>query len=267
MDDTPTPSPRRAKPLPSRRRTLKRVDAGSAHAVADEWRTRSSTEHFVFFPEPLPRCGAASTRSNDAELAYLFGWCTTGATVIAGSLQASSLDSARSMLRASLGREADVQIRGRCYQASEETSTNGTAGSENDKMIFLDVRISAQGVPTVIGASPSATVVLYSPPSRTQLQFFSLQPLQLDLNSFTSPQKNGFLKKAKLSPTSQKKRAAALPQQPHLESEREILGGKLRHSAVLDFTREDPKMRLCADLEQVVDWVSRRNPPPATSYS
>lgn len=98
------------------------------------------------------------------------------------------------------------------------------------------------------------TTVLYTPPSRSQLQFFSLTPLQLDLNSFTSRQP----RRRRRSVSSVV--AVAEQETAKVQSERAKLVAKLKRTARLDFTSptegEEGLAGGIVDLAEVVDWVS-----------
>jgi len=95
--------------------------------------------------------------------------------------------------------------------------------------------------------------VLYTPPSRSQLQFFSLTPLQLDLNSFSS--RRPHRRRRSVSAVV----AVAEQETQQAQSERAQLAAKLKRATRLDFASPTEGQVLTGgvvDLGEVVDWVS-----------
>lgn len=106
--------------------------------------------------------------------------------------------------------------------------------------------------------SPPVTIITYTPPSRAQLQFFSLTPLQLDLTSFSSGRQHRTRRRPSVSAPGS---AANVAEQAtkREEGKRAALVAKLRRSVRLDFSSATDGGSLpggVADLERVVDWVS-----------
>lgn len=134
-----------------------------------------------------------------------------------------------------------LRVLGTCCSCSDSSSTDIKG---KGRATPLSIHLSFTSLPTFCPSHPSsATLITFVPPSRSHLQFLSLVPLQLDLNSFSSPSKGG-------------QRA---PDEDQLEGAG-VLGKKVQKSAKLDFS--SPVCVDMANLEQVVDWVRSASARP-----
>ncbi|KAK4053782.1 pig-Q [Microbotryomycetes sp. JL201] len=214
-------------------------------------------EHYVFFPTSVPCCREPA--ASDAHM-YLFGWRGLHATVIAGSIYASSRQDAMTRLNDKLkGSLRGLTIVGRIITKGKQVDTSDA--SEDNLLTF---ETSSPHSTTLLAASERAAMVTYTPPNRTQLQFFSLSPLQLDLNSFVSP-----LRRRRLS----KRARAKLKREDTDKAEALALSDKLRRLSELDFTSAMSSEPIgVADLHQVIDWLNlaphltAKVIPPTSSY-
>lgn len=129
-----------------------------------------------------------------------------------------------------------LRVLGACCSCSE-SSADAKGKGRAHATTPISIHLSSTGHPSFCPSHPSSTTIItFVPPSRSHLQFLSLVPLQLDLNSFSSPLKGG-----QRAPDEDQKEGAG------------VLGDKMRKSAKLDFS--GPVCVDMADLEQVVDWV------------
>lgn len=211
-------------------------------------------EHFCFFPTPLPLAAAAS---NDTT--WLYGWQGDRAAVVAGAVQAASYQAAQQRVQDAFNKVDDrVRILARCYSSSEKEAARDEQrereGEPSLLQLYLPAASNGTSIPTILSSSPTTTLITYTPPRRSQLQFLSLVPLQLDLNSFSSPS-SGAKGKGKGSSAAQRAEVRRKREEEE-QTESHVLGEKLRRSAELDFSHPShgPKVAV-ADLEEVVDWV------------
>lgn len=211
---------------------------------------------FIFYPLPFPSFNASASISDG--LLYLYGWKEGTTTFIAGGIYASSFDvvqtiviEARKRLLGTAGEELKVLgvavIKGREQNGVIESKGKGK-GKQVE--IELELEINAGGVPSLVSNHKSAsiierrTIILFKIPSKSRLQFLSLVPLQLDLNSFIS------------AADFHHKDSVQKPVLKH-KSEDTVLGDKLRQSAKLDFSSPTNAIRAeMANLKRVIDWVS-----------
>ncbi|KAM0792267.1 hypothetical protein ACM66B_004959 [Microbotryomycetes sp. NB124-2] len=265
MSVSPSPSPQLRPWLPRHNSSSSRrssaiyqfpVDppaAGVVHPPAHE------PEHFVFFPISLPCCAAPTT---SAARVYLFGWRAQHATVVAGSIHASSYRAAIAQLTDKLnGNLRGLEIVGLSVSKGKQAITTDDAAQGGDLITF---ETASDNGPTLLASHERASIVTYSPPNRTQLQFLSLSPLQLDLNSFVSP-----LRRRRLSKKAQDK----LKREDQDKAEALALSDKLRRLSELDFTGAMNSEPVAAtDLHQVIDWINlaphltAKIVPQTTSY-
>lgn len=189
----------------------------------------------LFFPSPLPTAPPPpSTSTAPPPTTYLYGWTYGAATVVAGALDAPSWADASTRVErvgaAFTEGASRLKVLGRVIRAGEGSILRGKRRLQVEP--GLDVHLSPAGVPSPLS---DTTTILYTPPSRANLQFFSLEPLQLDLNRFSDP--------------------AARDPKGDADVEGSLLGDKVRHSARLDFSRREDDAG--TELARVVDWVSR----------
>lgn len=198
---------------------------------------RPAAGHFLFVPSTLGL--SAPTSAAPAEQHYIYGFSSPLSAVVAGSLPASSLSTAQQRLDAVLGDVGkDVVILGRLKH--DEGKGKGRASAEEGDNFLLHLSLAG---PRLVEGSKRTTLVVYTPPNRAQLQFLSLVPLPLDLNSFSSGDGNGD--------------AAVKEDDEAQKTEDEVLSEKLKQSRELDFSAaERPKEGQLADLEKVVEWAS-----------
>lgn len=211
-----------------------------------------SPEYFVFFPTPLPEAPEQADPDVSSSRTYLYGWRGEGCTVVAGSLRARDTPQAQVVLRSALATPArhEIEVLGTCIHRHYGKGKGRLNESLVDEPGALCVEVSPGEAPVILACeSDRCTIVLYTPPNRANLQFLSLEPLQLDLNSFTTPFSNS--PAARVSPITRRRRP---PDEG--PSENQLLSKKLRQSCRLDFTRRG---RPCSstNLTQVVDWVRR----------
>jgi hypothetical protein len=143
-------------------------------------------------------------------------------------------------------------ILGTCSHSSDKGKARASDHTPPTPSTSFHIYLSSTSSPTLTPSSPPTTLILYTPPKRSQLQFLSLVPLQLDLNSFDAPPTPG-------SSTAAKKAEAEARKKRDKEgrTEEHVLGEKLRRSAKLDFSSPTNAPAVAvADLEEVVDWVS-----------
>lgn len=206
--------------------------------------------HFVFFPRPLPVSTASPIASTSKSVQYLYGWrgeCE-GAVVVAGALHAMSFGDAQESIKGiarqlgpAPGTEA-LCILGRCDLDDMSDKGKSNLGVDlSDSLV--QIRVSDDGIPSTSDEA-LGTFVLYKPPSRSKLQFFSIVPLQLDLNSFLLPSHDTTIRADKTSPTKE-------------EAEDVSLGNKIRRSSALDFSsaRSNGGFSQTIDLNRAVDRV------------
>lgn len=199
-------------------------------------RSAAPPSHFVFLPSTL--------RSFDAPVdqrTFLYGFSSPSKAiaVVAGTLTAGSREEARGWLQQRLGTPGDnVKILGRLQETAKDGKGKGQASAEADDGFVL--RFDGQR-PTLLAGEhdQTTTLVVYTPPNRHQLQFLSLVPLPLDLNSFSSASDESRMATSEAEMT-----------------EDQIFGEKLKQSRALDFSAAGSAAEGCADLEQVVKWVA-----------
>lgn len=211
---------------------------------------------FLFFPLPTPRAATLQAQaSTTATQLYLFGWQGRHACLVAGILQAVD------------HHDAQQRLDTVCNHLNHHLIILGTASAASDKgkarasdqpppapsasLPSFHIDLSTISSPSLAPTSPPTTLILYTPPKRSQLQFLSLVPLQLDLNSFDAPPTPGSSAAAKKAEAEARKK-----RDKEGRTEEHVLGEKLRRSARLDFTSPSnaPPVAV-ADLEEVVDWV------------
>ncbi|ORY41449.1 N-acetylglucosaminyl transferase component-domain-containing protein [Leucosporidium creatinivorum] len=204
---------------------------------------------FLFFPLPTPKAITPKAQANaqHAQL-YLFGWNGTHASLVAGLLLAIDENDAQQRLDSTFNHLNHHLI----ILGTASTSSNPPLDAPSTSSPSFHIHLSSTLSPTLTPTTPPTTLILYTPPKRSQLQFLSLVPLQLDLNSFDAPPTPG-------SSTAAKKAEAEARKKRDKEgrTEEHVLGEKLRRSAKLDFTSPSNAMPVAvADLEEVVDWIN-----------
>lgn len=205
------------------------------------------TIRFVFFPDPLPLAARASTSRLDAQPSriYYYGWEETGTLLVAGGIEALSLDDAQRRLsdlpsRLTTGPRGNICIVAESVGEGQEEEETGL----DRQLVSLKFDGGIPRLSDVTSTQKPPTIILYTPPSPSRLQFLSLLPLQLDLTSFSTPPRHG--------------RASASVQPDAGDEENTRLSGKLRHSAKLDFsspTNHPAWKEGSPDLQLVVDRV------------
>lgn len=200
-------------------------------------------EHYVFFPCPLP--GLTAAHASNAET-FVFGWQRAHAAVVAGAIHAVDSVAAQVQLSTALrGQSHDLEIIGRCLSPSAKGKEKQARPCAGEHFVFES---SLDNLPR-IHHSPHgrSTIVTYSPPNRAQLQFLSLVPLQLDLNSFISPMGAKRAAKGAVDDTDREERA---------KMEQIALADKIRHASRSDFSsRTNAEPVATTDLAEVIDWV------------
>lgn len=204
---------------------------------------------FVFFPDPLPLSAHASTSRLDAQPTnvYYYGWEDAGTLVVAGGIEALTLADAQQRLR-DLPSTLAAGPRGSIRIIAESVGEG-----KEDKEVDPDQQLVSlkldNGIPRLASIAPAQepyTIIIYTPPSPSQLQFLSLLPLQLDLTSFSTPSRHG--------------KSLSTRQTDDADDENIRLSGKLRQSARLDFsspTNHPVWRKGSPDLQLIVDRVRR----------
>ncbi|KAK4704503.1 phosphatidylinositol N-acetylglucosaminyltransferase subunit Q, partial [Phenoliferia sp. Uapishka_3] len=210
-------------------------------------RTPKRATNHIFFPSPLPTTDpVASTSSAPPASTFAYGWKDGSAVVVAGALDARDWDAACRRVDAAVASfpvvGSRLEVLGQLW-GTQESRKHGKATQDSSTIKGdprrLNVYLSSDSVPTL--GDLSFTVVMYTPPSRSHLQFFSLVPLQLDLNLFSSPGQQ----------------IASKGTSSAEDTEAQILGDKVRQSAKLDFTSPSQRQLVSGtDLEQIVDWIN-----------
>lgn len=202
---------------------------------------------FLFFPLPTPQATTPQAQAA-ASHRYLFGWKGTHASLVAGILHAIDQEDAQQRLDTTFNHLSHhLIILGTCSSASDQPPHAPSTSSPS-----FHIHLNSTSSPTLAPTSPPTTLILYTPPKRSQLQFLSLVPLQLDLNSFDAPPTPGSSTAAKKAEAEARKK-----RDKDGRTEEHVLGEKLRRSAKLDFSSPSnaPPVAV-ADLEEVVDWVT-----------
>lgn len=177
--------------------------------------------------------------------------------VVAGAVRATNASEASKVLENSIGSSSDSTSQGRKeseilgrirFEATGKGKvSSSTFDSDNDSSLYLDLILPSSGIPYSC-PSPEAIpiIIMYEPPHPHKLQFLSLQPLQLDLNSF-------------ISPTSRTHSFDGGAEDMDEEGKEErLLSQKMRKINEIDFTavRGGGKGMGGIDLGQCIDWVS-----------
>lgn len=219
------------------------------------------TATHLFFPDPLPTETATpfpSTATAGPTASFLYGWVKGTTVVVAGALDAASWEDARQRVDKAAeffpGTDALGVVGMVC--SCDGPLNEGSGGASKSRRAkakgkvevvatgqrrALRMHLSVDGVPSVVcdESMGDVTPVFYTPPSRSNLQFFSLVPLQLDLNVFSSPGRSAMEVDASKE-----------------DQEESKLGDKIRHSVRLDFSSASRRsVRGITNLERVVDWV------------
>lgn len=208
---------------------------------------------FVFFPSPLPLTARASTSRlapQPSNRYYYYGWQDAGTLLVAGAIEALTFEDAQQRL-SDLPSALATGPRGSvCIIAAS------AGDAEEEKELVSDGQLVSlridNGIPRLLTAPTThelPTIIMYTHPSPSRLQFLSLLPLQLDLTSFSTPARHG--------------RSSPVPQLDKEGDEIMRFSGKLRQSAKLDFTSptNHPAWKDGSpDLQLVVDRVSTAIP-------
>jgi hypothetical protein len=182
---------------------------------------------FIFYPKPIPRTTISVGGEGEC---WLYGWREGNATVVAGAMEAEVLNEdeatallagARIKLVGTLGEK--LGIVGRLCRCGGAQTGKGKGRAST----ILAIHQNIAGMPSLCGGGvEGTTIIIYTPPVRSQLQFFSLTPLQFNLHSVSSLDE--------VDPNAQ-------------------LSEKVRQGVQLDFTRGGGVDM--ANLERIVDWV------------
>ncbi|KAM0755312.1 Gpi1-domain-containing protein [Meredithblackwellia eburnea MCA 4105] len=207
--------------------------------------------HHFFFPSPLP--GITPTAREQDRHHYVYGWEYGTVVVVAGAVEAASVEQAEQQLvvkriesdRVSLIGRLSRGVDGEKKAAYKNGGMNKMNGVKNRvKELRWTVNLAEDGTPSITDWTHShVTPILYTQPSRTNYQFFSLTPLQLDLNSFSTPSQNEIESDNKDDDGAEAKERV----------EAEVLSDKIRALKELDFSGVDVP---AADLERVVNWLN-----------
>lgn len=175
---------------------------------------------------------------------------------MAGGIVAPSFEEARRVvegIRTELvGTKGEqVKMLGECCSCSGEREkapplVNGKWKGKGKSTTTLAVHLSVTGLPSLcFGGSSrrrlpdSTTLIIYTPLVRARLQFLSISPLPLDLNSFST----GNVERK-------------IPVEDGVDDDK-LLSDKVKSSGELDFSKPlDGTRGDVVDLDQVVDWVS-----------
>lgn len=229
---SPSPSPTRIRPISSRRSSA--IIQFPPEPVKLKFpRAPLPPEQFIFFPQPVH-----IVKSNMRNQ-WLYGWKQASTIVVAGVIQAQNRENAEKQMTI-LPTVFKIQILGKLFNSRPDEAKHLKLDPGSSSKPLLEIYIATERSQKSIESNSNATIILYQPPSRTQLQFFSLTELQLDLNSFSLP-----------SVASDTTSITAY-------TEEEILSEKLRKSAKLDFTHtSNASVGEAVDLEQVIEHVCK----------
>ncbi|KAL8281022.1 hypothetical protein RQP46_006701 [Phenoliferia psychrophenolica] len=210
----------------------------------------------LFFPSPLPTAAPlASTSRAPPSTRFLYGWTTPTALVVAGAIDAFSADEANERISDLVTtafplplHDSNLAIIGTLllnHPLNDTGKSREGSGKGGKKKGGLKVVLSStsRGVPIIVQSSSdhqdALTTILYTPPSRSNLQFFSITPLQLDLNEFSDPRERSRVREGDA---------------PGEDEEARVLGDKVRQAAGLDFAKA--KEECGTDLARVIDWIN-----------
>lgn len=179
--------------------------------------------------------------------------------VIAGAIRATDALEARSDLRngtrgnSHSAREGggEIKILGRIrFEGTGKGKgkvSSSTFDSDEDSSLSLDLILPSSGIPFCSSSTKiTPIIIMYKPPNANKLQFLSLQPLQLDLNSFISPTSRSHLFSESQGDTNEEGK------------EERMLSEKMRKINEIDFTavRGGGNGMGGIELGKCIDWVS-----------
>ena len=192
---------------------------------------------FLFFPHPLSVAPFASTSASDSEevICYLYGWIDDQTAVVAGGIEDISVKNVESRLSSLAGSIPYAMLhRLAIIGVCGKLDTKGKAKASEGQ---ITISLSFNGIPSIDGSS--TTIITFTPPSPSQLQFLSLDPLQLDLASFSTP----------LTDSVQIKRDDSRA------SEHSRLSRNVKTAISLDFTASSKSSIHKINLQNVIDKV------------
>lgn len=193
---------------------------------------------FLFFPRPFQIAPFASTSTQDQAKVqcYLYGWFEGETGIVVGGIEDTSkrnVDARLSTLAGSIP-----------HAMSHNLTVLGTYGrwDEKGKSKAREERISISISPdgTPFASTAETSIIIYYPPSLSQLQFLSLDPLQLDLASFSTPLTDSIRMKRDDSKA----------------NEQTLLSRNIKAAVSLDFTACDKLSISQINLQNVIDKVS-----------
>ncbi|KAK4058865.1 pig-Q [Microbotryomycetes sp. JL221] len=215
-------------------------------------------QHYVFAPRKWPTCSITPASTSQA-LTFVFGWHGRHSTVVVGSVTASTRSAAFELLQHRLdGNTRQLAIVGLLVTDKGKHRNTDGSDDENKDLLLFQSDTSDNTLLLLDSDSDRITIVKYLPPNRTQLQFFSLSPLQLDLNSFTSPlTRSNRRHRHNNDPKSLKRMRTRHAQDEEDKRAELLLSNKLSRLQQLDFSSHKYQDGVGAtDLEQVIDWIN-----------